>query len=116
MNVFCRLSYKTELFNNILYTATDSQGYKAWSDITTDITYLKKKKVNDNVSKPIGAKYIYPNGIESYVAATTVAIGQDVYRCNVGPESSLCVKEAYDPSGKFGSDAWTKLHSLIVTG
>ena len=49
---------KTELCNNISYAPTDNQGYKAWSDITTDITYLKKKKVNDNVGKPIGAEYI----------------------------------------------------------
>ena len=100
---------KTELCNNISYAPTGNQGYKAWSDITTDVTHLKDDKKNIDAQKPHGAEYIYPNGIESYAAGTTVAIGQNVYRCNVGPESSLCVKEAYNPSGKFGSDAWTKV-------
>ena len=100
---------KTQLCNTISYAPTGDQGYKAWSDITTDVTHLKDGKTSANSQKPAGAEFVYPNGIESYAAGTTVAVGQVVYRCNVGPESSLCVKEAYDPSGKFGSDAWTKV-------
>lgn len=100
---------KTKLCNNISYAPTGDQGYKAWSDITTDVTHLKDNKRDTNIQKPDGAEYIYPNGIESYAAGTTVAVGQDVYRCKVGPESSLCTKEAYEPSGKFGSDAWNKV-------
>ncbi|MGQ4001958.1 glycosyl hydrolase family 18 protein [Francisellaceae bacterium CB300] len=101
---------KTELCNTISYAPTGDQGYKAWADITADVTHLKDNDISSNKGdKPSGAEYIYPNGIEGYAAGTTVAIGQNVYRCKVGPESSLCVKEAYDPAGKFGSDAWAKV-------
>jgi hypothetical protein len=100
---------KKELCNNVSYASTGDQSYVAWSDVTTDITHLYSKDIKANSKKPSGVEYVYPNGIESYSAGTTVAIGQDVYRCKVGPESSLCIKEAYEPSGKFGSDAWTKV-------
>ena len=107
--VFECIEGKTELCNNISYAPTGNQGYKAWSDITTDVTHLKDSKKDISVQNPDGAEYVYPNGIESYAAGTTVAVGQDVYRCKVGPESSLCTKEAYNPSRRFGSDAWNKV-------
>lgn len=59
--------------------------------------------------KPKGAEYIYPYSIEDYKLGTIVAAGQELYRCNIGPESSLCASEAYKPTGKYGTDAWTKI-------
>ncbi|MFT4693951.1 MAG: chitinase [Francisella sp.] len=107
--IFQCIEGKTELCNTISYAPTGNQGYKAWSDITADVTHLKSNDVNDSKNKPSGAEYIFPDGIESYAAGTTVSIGQDVYRCKVGSESDLCVKKAYDPAGTYGSDAWTKV-------
>jgi hypothetical protein len=107
--IFQCIEGKTELCNTISYAPTGNQGYKAWSDITADVTHLKSNDVNDSKNKPSGAEYIFPDGIESYAAGTTVAIGSNVYRCKIGPESSLCVKKAYDPAGTYGSDAWTKV-------
>ena len=107
--IFECIADKAVLCNTIFYEPTGINGYKAWSDITADVAHLKDGKTKDNSDKPDGAEYIYPNGIDAYAAGTTVAVGENIYRCKVGPESSLCLKEAYDPSGKFGVDAWTKV-------
>ncbi|MBF8995924.1 glycosyl hydrolase family 18 protein [Francisella tularensis] len=99
---------KQELCNDKSYRPIGKSGYLAWSDITGDVAHLatEAKQV-----KPKGAEYIYPFGIEDYSAGTVVAIGQELYRCKVGPESSLCNSEAYKPTGKYGTDAWTKIDS-----
>ena len=101
----CKVN-KIDMCNNIKYDPSSFDGYKAWIDITDDVAHLVR---NDNQAKPQGAEYIYPNGIEGYDGGTVVAMGQQLYRCKVGPESSLCSKEAYEPTGKYGSDAWAKI-------
>ncbi|AIT09475.1 chitinase [Candidatus Francisella endociliophora] len=101
----CRVD-KLELCNNISFDPISKKGYMAWTDITDDVTHLSR---DQKQVKPKGAEYIYPNGIEDYTGGTIVAVGKELYRCKVGPESSLCNKEAYDPTGKYGADAWTKL-------
>ncbi|QLE79324.1 chitinase [Francisella sp. Scap27] len=100
---------KETLCNNIIYSPTGDKGYQAWSDITSDISHLEETNTGQNQYKPQGAEYIYPNGHENYVGGTTVAIGNVVYRCKIGPESSLCPLEAYSPDGKYSSDAWSKV-------
>lgn len=97
---------KRDACNNIKYDPIGPEGYKAWNDVTGDIAHLREKSKQ---VKPKGAEYIYPNGIESYSGGTVVAVGSELYRCKVGPESSLCLMEVYSPTGKYGSDAWLKL-------
>jgi hypothetical protein len=97
---------KQDMCNNISYSPVSDKGYLAWSDITNDVTHLAN---NADQTKPQGAEYIYPNGIESYNGGTIVSVGQQLYRCKVGPESSLCSIEAYSPNGQYGDDAWTKV-------
>lgn len=104
----CKVN-KIDLCNSITYDPSSSNGYKAWVDVTGDITHLVG---NNSQAKPEGAEYIYPNGIESYIGGTVVAIGHDLYRCKIGPESSLCSKEAYEPIGRYGSDAWVKVENM----
>ena len=81
-------------------------GYFAWSDITDDVTYLV---IEVKQLRPQGAEYIYPYGIEDYKAGIIVAVGQELYRYNLGPESSLYTSETYNLAGKYGTDAWTKI-------
>lgn len=107
--VFECIDGKEALCNNITYSPTGDKGYQAWSDITSDVSHLEDANRDSNQNKPDGAEYIYPNGHESYAGGTTVAVGNEVYRCNIGPESSLCRLEAYAPDGRYSDDAWTKV-------
>ncbi|WP_084593799.1 glycoside hydrolase family 18 protein [Allofrancisella guangzhouensis] len=100
---------KQVLCNNLIYAPYGAKGYLAWSDITK-ATNIGTLIVSGNIKKPKAAEYVYPNGITSYAGGTTVAIGNDLYRCRVGPESKLCSIEAYDPSGEYGKDAWAKIN------
>ena len=97
---------KQELCNDKSYRPIGKSGYLAWSDITDDVAHLTNEAKQ---LKPKGAEYIYPYGIEDYKSGIIVAVGQELYRCNLGPESSLCASEAYKPTGKYGTDAWTKI-------
>ncbi|MBK2357060.1 glycosyl hydrolase family 18 protein [Francisella hispaniensis] len=97
---------RQDLCNDKSYRPMGKSGYLAWSDITDDVAHLVTEAKQP---RPQGAEYIYPYGIEDYKAGTIVAVGQELYRCNLGPESSLCTSEAYNPAGKYGTDAWTKI-------
>ncbi len=97
---------KQELCNDKSYRPIGKSCYLAWSDITDDVAHLTNEAKQ---FKPKGAEYIYPYGIEDYKSGTIVTVGQELYRCNIGPESSLCASEAYKPTGKYGADAWTKI-------
>lgn len=97
---------KLDLCNNISDGPTGENGYQAWTDITDDVTNLS---MDNKQSKPEGVEYIYPSGIQDYSGGTVVAVGSELYRCKIGPESDLCRKGAYEPAGKYGSDAWIKV-------
>ncbi|MEY8766047.1 MULTISPECIES: glycosyl hydrolase family 18 protein [Francisella] len=97
---------KERYCNDLSYSPMNKKGFLAWSNITNDITHVAADRQE---IKPSGAEYIYPYSIEDYKGGTVVAVGNDLYRCNIGPESSLCTMSAYKPTGKYGTDAWTKI-------
>ncbi|QUE31221.1 glycosyl hydrolase family 18 protein [Francisella philomiragia] len=99
---------KEEYCNKSSYSPIKEKGFVAWSNITNDISHFVNKEQD---VKPSGADYIYPYGIEDYKGGTVVAVNKDLYRCNIGPESSLCTMSAYRPTGKYGTDAWTKMNN-----
>ncbi|KEI35143.1 chitinase [Francisella sp. W12-1067] len=98
-----------DLCNNLTYAPYGDKSYLAWSDITK-ATNVERSTIDSKVKKPKAAEYVYPDGIISYAGGTTVSIGNDLYRCKVGPESRLCSIEAFDPSGDYGTDAWVKIN------
>ncbi|WP_231138732.1 hypothetical protein [Francisella orientalis] len=97
---------KEEYCNNSSYSPMKEKGFLAWSNITNDISHFANEEQDIKFS---GADYIYPYSIEDYKGGTIVAVDKDLYRCNIGPESSLCTISAYKPTGKYGTDAWTKI-------
>lgn len=97
---------KEEYCNNSSYSPMKEKGFLAWSNITNDISHFANEEQDIKFS---GADYIYPYSIEDYKGGTVVAVDKDLYRCNIGPESSLCTMSAYKPTGKYGTDAWTKI-------
>ncbi|QIV96841.1 chitinase [Allofrancisella inopinata] len=98
-----------DLCNDLTYAPYGDKSYLAWSDITK-ATNMEHSTIGSKVKKPKAAEYVYPDGIISYAGGTTVSIGNDLYRCKVGPESRLCSIEAFDPSGDYGTDAWVKIN------
>jgi chitinase len=108
--VFQCIDGKQALCNNIIYAPAGDKGYKAWANITSNLSYSSSSNSRlANEQKPEGAQYIYPDNIENYVGGTIVAIDKDLYRCKVGPSAKLCLIKTYTPDGKYGLDAWERV-------
>ncbi|AJI57197.1 hypothetical protein LA02_1256 [Francisella philomiragia] len=93
--------------NDSSYAPIAKKGFLAWNDITN--TFFEMSDYQNKT--PIRADYIYPNNIKDYKGGTIVAVGGELYRCNLGIESNFCSSITYDPTGKYGIDAWTKLNN-----
>ncbi|AEI34945.1 glycosyl hydrolase family 18 protein [Francisella salina] len=92
--------------NDPLYNPIEKKGFLAWNDVSNTFFDIN----NNQDITPEGVDYIYPNNIKDYKGGTIVAVGKELYRCNLGIESNLCSLKAYKPTGKYGIDAWTKVN------
>ena len=94
--------------NDLVYSPNGSLGHLAWSIISKT---LIQSDNNSSVGQavPKGADFIYPNGIKYYKGGTIVIANNLLYRCKMGPESSLCAQKVYSPLGQYADDAWIKL-------